>query len=252
MSSYDKEYEIIPPSRAVTAGERRQFALAPAKPQPLRVETGGVISSIPRRWQANSDTRTYGAYTRRENAQRELVDANTALGHSLVANARMRHELAELPEILATDRLKREIARREELRSLHHQAEIAEARRREELTEREAGLTQSLTRLTSAREQHAIARRGLLNAEQELEAQRTHGLRYYELGWQQRIGEYELSLEEQSAVLAEQRRRVSNTAGQVGAAEDEFIRRRAEMNADGVDTRDIDAEIERARRRPRK
>jgi hypothetical protein len=252
MSSYDKEYENIPPSRAVTAGEPRQFALAPAQPQPLRVETGNVISSIPRRWQANSDTRTYETYARRENAQRALADANTALGHSLIANARMRHELAELPEILATDRLKREIARREELRGLQHQGDLAEARRREELTEREVGLTHSLTRLTSAREQHAIARRGLLNAEQEFEAQHTHGLRYYEMGWQQRIGEYELSLEEQNAVLAEHRRRVADAQGQVGAAEDEFIRRRAERNADGLDTRDIDAEIERARRRPRK
>jgi hypothetical protein len=252
MSTYDKEYEIIPPSRAVTAGEPRRFALAPANPQPLRADTGGIISSIPRRWQANSDTRTYESYTRREHAQRALVEANTALGHSLVANARMRHELMELPEILATDRLKREIARREELRGLQHQGEVAEARRREELTEREAALTQSLTLLASAREQHVIARRGLLNAEQEFEAQHANGLRYYELGWQQRIGEYELSLEEQKAVLAEHRRRVEATDGQVGVAEDKLIRRRAEMNADGLDTRDIDAEIARARRRPRK
>jgi hypothetical protein len=248
MSADDKKYEIIPPSHIVATRPSR-FALEPARPQPLRVDTGGMLSSIPKRWEANRDARTYTAFTGRANAQRALVEADTALGRSLIDNARMRHEFSELPEILATDRARRQVARHEELRDLRHKADLAEARRYEERTEAEAAVTQAFTRLASAREQHAIARRGLLNAEQEYEAQRTQGLRYHELGWQQRIGEIELAVEEQHAVLSEYRERVARAGGKVGAAEEDILRRRAEMNADGVDTGMVDEQLERARRR---
>jgi hypothetical protein len=249
MSSRDDKYEIIPPSRAVAPRPSRS-ALTPARPQPLRIDTGGIISSIPKRWEANSNTRTYDAFARRANAQRALVDADTSLGKSLIANARMRHEFSELPDILATDRAKRQLARYEELRDLRHQVELAEARRQEQLADAEVALTQTRTRLTAAREQLTIARRGQLNAEQEFDAQREHGRRYHDLGWQHRIGEYELSVEEQKAVLSEHRKRTACAEDDVASAEEELLQRRSEMNADGLDTAKIDAKLERMRRRP--
>jgi hypothetical protein len=251
MSSHDDEYEIIPPSRALAMRPTRS-SLAPVRPQPLRVDTGGVLSSIPKRWEANSNARTYDAFTRRTNSQRALVEADTALGNSMIANARMRQEFSELPEILSTDRTRRQIGRYEELRDLRHNIDLAEAKRQEQLAAADVTLTETRTRLASAREQLTSARRGLLNAEQEFDAQHEYGPRYHELGWRQRIGEYELSVEEQRAVLSEHRKRVAHAEGEVGSTAEELIRRRAELNADGADTRHIDAELERGRQRARK
>jgi hypothetical protein len=244
--SRDDDYEIIPPKRALAL---RSMRPAPVRPEPLRADTGGVFASIPTRWKANSDARTYDAFTRRGHAQRALVEADTALGHSLIANARMRHEFGELPAILATDRAQRQLGRQEELRTLRHQAELSEMRRIAEMSDAEEGLTHSRTRVVAAHEQLIAARRGLLNAEQEMDAQREYGPRYHALGWEQRLGDQELSVAEQAAVLAEHRKRVALAEDEKSAAEDELIQRRADLNADGADTRDVDAEIDRVRRR---
>jgi hypothetical protein len=247
MAISDKDIEIIPPSRAVRAPR-------PATPVPVvdkrftaprRQNPGGLITSHPIRWHANVQARSYEALARRSAAERALVDADTELGHSLIKNARMRHEYAELPQTLIVDRHRREVKRTEEMRDLHHQVELAEARRKMELAEVETQVTRTHSDLTHARSQLTVARRTLLNAEQELEGQRQNGTRYHALGWEQRIGERELAVEEQRAILTEHRQRVADAQSRPGFAEDDLLARRAEFNADGLDTSAIDATLQR-------
>jgi hypothetical protein len=93
----------------------------------------------------------------------------------------------------------------------------------------------------------------LLNAEQQCEGQAEHGGRYHELGWKQKIGERELYVEEQEAVLSEHRKRVANAQNDLNRASDEeLVQRRAEMNADGVDTREVDEVLARRNGRARR
>lgn len=235
---YDgKDVEIIPPSTTV-ALHRASKAVAPVQrlpAAPYRADPGGIVSGIPKRWVANSQARTYDTFSRRAVAERKLVEADTDLGHSLIKNARMRHEYAELPQVLAADRMKRQIARENELREAVHQYELAEARRTRERSFADADL--------------AVARKDLLNAEQALDAQREFGPRYHALDWVERIGERELRVEEQQAILTEHRRRYSDTAH---TSDEELYRQRAELNADGADTSAIDLAIARSKARGRK
>jgi hypothetical protein len=124
----DDDVEIIPPSRGLRASRRHELAEG-RQSTPHRAKPGGILSSLPIRWEANAQAKSYDAQTPRTSAERALVEADTELGHALVKNVRMRHEFAELPQILATDREKRQVARAEELRDLYHQVEIAENRR---------------------------------------------------------------------------------------------------------------------------
>lgn len=193
--------------------------------------------------------RTYDALTTRTISERSLVEADTALGNSLIKNARMRHEYDELPQTLAADRAKREIKRADEVRDAYHQVEMAENRRMSERTQADIALTDARTGLTAARERLTMARRGLLNADQALEAQRLQGPRYHDLEWQRKVGEQELYVEEQQAILAEHRKRVARAEADPGGTEEELLERRAELNADGLDTRVVDAALERTRGR---
>src|SRR5688572_18599772 len=109
----DHDIEIIPPSRPVA--NATTASTAPAPPTPYRHNPGGMITSIPLRWQSESHTKTFDAYTRRSVAERKLVEADTELGHALVENQRMRQEYSELPQILAADKAGRALKRGEEL-----------------------------------------------------------------------------------------------------------------------------------------
>jgi hypothetical protein len=209
---------------------------------PPRANPGGILSSMPIRWEANAQAKTYDALARRTVAERALVEADTDLGESLIKNVRMRHRFAELPEILATDRTRRHIQRNEELRDLRHQAEVAGARRMQELAIADTSLADARIGLTHARERLTVAQTSLLNAEQALQAQREHGGRYHELGWKQKNGERELYVEEQEAILSQHRKRIAGTAEDElqHASDNELLQRREEMNADGRDTRSVD------------
>jgi hypothetical protein len=244
----DENFEIIPPSRAVQARPPENRDLAEVRHStPPRVNPGGILSSIPIRWEANAQAKTYDALARRTVAERALVEADTDLGESLIKNVRMRHRFAELREILATDRTKRQIQRNEELRDLRHQVEVAEARRMQELAIADTSLADARIGLTHARERLTVAQTSLMNAEQALQAQREHGGRYHELGWKQKNGERELYIEEQESVLSDHRKRLSRTAQDElqQASDDELLQRRAEMNADGRDTRAVDEVLAR-------
>lgn len=244
----DDDIEIIPPSRAVQPRPSANRDLAEVRHStPPRANPGGILSSIPMRWEANAQAKTYDAFARRTVAERALVEADTELGESLIKNVRMRHRFAELPEILATDRTKRQIQRNEELRGLRHQIEMAETRRMQELAVADTSLADARTGLTHARERLTVAQTSLLNAEQAFQAQRDHGGRYHELGWKQKNGERELYVEEQEAILSEHRKRVAGAAQDElqRASDTELLQRRAEMNADGRDTRAVDEVLAR-------
>lgn len=213
---------------------------------PARRNPGGLIMSHPIRWIANAQARSYEAMARRSAAEAALVEADTQLGHALIKNARMLHEYDELPQTLVVDRRCRQVQRLEEMRELEHQMEMGQARRNLELAESETQVTRARTNLTQARAELAVAQRTLLNAEQELEGQRQHGKRYNDLGWEHRIGERELVVEEQRAILSEHRQRGAQS--RLTFAEDELLARRMELNADGRDTSTIDAVLERRSR----
>jgi hypothetical protein len=226
-----KEIQIIPPSRPLS-----NVTAAASTPVPLQHQQnpGGIVSGVVNRWVADSQARTYDAYKGRSVAQRGLVEADTALGRALIDNQRMRQEFSELPVILDADRNMRQLKRGEEINALMHQIAITESRRERE-------------RLYDAAEMLA-ARQTALDAEQRLEAQRLHGLRYHSLLWDQRIGECELQVEEQQAILAEQRRR--NGRGEPSL--DELQAMREELTADGADTTPIDLAIVRSMARQRR
>ena len=252
-SRSDDDMEIIPPTRSTLPARRSnstELAAAQANVSRL-VNPGGVVSSALTRMEARRHARTYDALTTRTNSETSLVEADTTLGHSLMRNARMRHEYAELPRMLATDRAKREIGRIEEVRDAYHRLEMADARRLNEQAQADAALTETRTGLTVARQRLTMARKGLLNAEQELEAQRQHGGRYHALDWQHKTGERELYVEEQQAILNEHRKKVAHSAEQC-ASEEELLEQRAQMNADGLDTGAVDLAIERGKARSRK
>ncbi|MEH2551628.1 hypothetical protein V1283_008273 [Bradyrhizobium sp. AZCC 2262] len=221
-----KELEIIPPSRPVA--NVTASSMAPAPPTPYRENPGGIISGVPLRWQADSQAKTYDAYTRRAVAERKLVEADTELGRALVDNRRMRQEYSELPQILATDRAVRVLKRGEEIRELCHTIEIAEARRMQERARVELEMY--------------TTKEAFLEADQKLEAQRHYGPRYHALQWEHRINEWELQVEEQRVVLGEHRRR----HGRDELSLDDLYAARDQLNADGADTTPIDRAIERA------
>ena len=104
----DDDVEIIPPGRSTLPARQSrntQLAVDRATPAPLQVRApSGIISSALVRMQVKRQARTYDALTTRTNSERSLVDADTALGNSLIKNARMRHEYDELPRTLAVDR----------------------------------------------------------------------------------------------------------------------------------------------------
>lgn len=243
----DDDAEILPPERSnLPARGNRRTELAEARATaPRRVNPGGIVSSAVMRWEAQRHARTYNALTTRTTSETALVDADTALGHSLIKNARMRHEFDELPRTLAVDRVKREIRRVEEVRDAFHQSEMSESRRTTERTRAETELSDARTSLTKAQERLTTARRGLLDASQALEAQRNHGQRAHDLGWHERIGEREMVVEEQRFLLSEHRKRISDGADR----EDELLKRRAEMNADGRDTAAVEAALSRTNAR---
>jgi hypothetical protein len=248
MSTSGKEVEIIPPARQsnLPTHKRENSPSGVSYHEPLGVRPGGLVSSTLTRWEANRHTRVYSALSDRTRAETELVNANTALGTSLMKNAHVRHELEELPETLATDRSKRQLKRANELSEAYHQVEIAEARRRLERMEAARNIVLARTVLAEERQRYIAARIGLLNAEQRLEAQKKFGPRYHELEWQEKIAERELGVEERLAVLNEHRKRIGSRPEAVSV--NDLYEQRAQMNADGADTSAVDAEILQTKR----
>jgi hypothetical protein len=217
--------EIIPPQRTNLPARPTGTTVVSVP----RANPGGVVSSTLTRWQANGQTRALTALRALTVAEANLYDAQSQAMESYVTRERAAARLAELPEIIATDRARRRAERAGELRTLQHQFEIAELRRKTECTQAHVTLE---------------------DARQALRAQREHGYAAYELEWHRRqceILELELTAEEQREILREHRAKQSDhgAAAEPDTSSDEVYNAlfdaRSQMRASGLDTSKIDA-----------
>lgn len=214
--------EIIPPDRSLAKRSLNGIATVAR----ARTNPGGLVSSTLTRWEANGQTRAISAVAERTRAEADLFEAQTQALESYVKRQAAAARVEELPEIIAAERAGRRAARAEELRQMQNKYNVAQLRRQTELARAEAILE---------------------DARQALNAQREHGVHYHGLGWKQKIGERELYVEEQQVILSEHRKRVAGKDFNElqHASNEELLQRRAEMNADGHDTRAIDDELAR-------
>ena len=170
----------------------------------------------------------------RTRAEAGLFDAQTQVIDSYVKRQRAGHRLQELPEILANDRARRRIERADELRETQNNYELAELRRLGTI---------------------AHAETAMVDAQQQLKAQRDHGYTTYELAWKKKycdLLDVELSTAERRAILRQHMSELEEPAAGHGptdhtddAIDDALYEKRAELNASGLDTSRIDAELER-------
>ncbi len=225
--------ELLPPLRSSQLVRRPESAAVTVTPP--RVNPGNFIDSTLTRWKAQRDARTINAMAVRTRAEAGLFDAQVQVIDSYVKRQRASYRLQELPEILANDRAQRRVERAEELRQAQHKYELAE-----------------LGRLG----QIAQAETALVDAQQQLKAQREHGYTTYELAWKKKtceILDVELSAAERRAILRQHLTELGqpeNGPALIGHKSDEAIdnvlyETRAEMNASGLDTSRLDAVIER-------
>jgi hypothetical protein len=146
-------------------------------------------------------------------------------------HAQALNRWAELPDILAADRARREDERAEEQRERSHHLHLAEMRR---TTER------------------AMAECEIENARQSLRAQQEFGYISHQLTWQRKQAELagvELDEAERRALLREARNpQVAASPRRLSVEEliEQLYARREEMRADGLDTSAIDQALEEA------
>lgn len=223
-----KEIEVIPPQRSsLTRSEQTQMVNLP------QVNPGGAISSTLIRWQADRHARTYSALSASTRAEANFLEAQGQAVDAYIQRGRAVQRLQELPETLATDRIRRRSERAEELRELFHQQKLAEMRRDTDRTHAEIVL---------------------VDAQQALRAQREHGYSTHELAWKKRTVEMldvELNAAERRAILQQHVAGLeqSNGIGKDDVIDDALYEKRAQLNASGLDTSRIDAVIERRQRR---
>lgn len=227
-----RQLQIIPPARLPAEAHR---PTSPVAVPPPRVNPGGIVESTLTRWEAERHARTINALTSRTRAEMALFDAQTEALSSYIKRARAFQELQELPEILANDEECRRTARMERFRQVQHQYQLAEMERATELTRREVAL---------------------VDAEQQLKAQRDFGYGHHLLAWKKQGAEMlgvELDAAERRELLAQARR---NKPGRVAALpsngnddDDALYEIRAQLLANGLDTRRIDDLLERRKTR---
>jgi hypothetical protein len=200
---------------------------------PPRIHPGGIIESTLTRWEAQRHARTIDAMAVRTRAEAGLFDAQAQVIDSYVKRQRAGHRLQELPEILANDRARRRIERADELRETQNNYELAELRRLGTI---------------------AHAETALVDAQQQLKAQRDHGYTTYELAWKKKycdLLDVELSTAERRAILRQHMAELEEPVGggltdqTDNAIDDALYEKRAQLNASGLDTSKIDAELER-------
>ncbi len=203
---------------------RPPSALAPERTLPTvvppRLDPGGLIDATLARWEATRHARTLDALAKRTRAEAGLFDAQTQALESYVQRQRAAQRLQDLPEVLASERARARIERADLLRQAQHRYELAELARLCELAEAETAL---------------------LDARQQLDAQRTEGGSTYRLAWTKRrceLLDLELSIAERRALLNEHR------GGRSGSTLDAALSAaRDELRASGLDTAALDAVI---------
>ena len=93
----------------------------------------------------------------------------------------------------------------------------------------------------------------MVDAQQQLKAQRDHGYTTYELAWKKKycdLLDVELSTAERRAILRQHMAELEEPAGGLidqtdDAIDDALYEKRAQLNASGLDTSKIDAELDR-------
>jgi hypothetical protein len=229
-----REVEIIPPSRT-SLSDRGERHLAQT---PQEYHPSGVLSSRLATWEANRRTRVIEARAAATRSQAKLFDAQTQAVESYIKRNEALNRLAELPEILANDRIKRRMERAEELRELRHRHELAEEYRLSEV---------------------ARAQSTRVAVEQELQARRDYGYLTHSIEWKRKQCEMldvELSAAERRAILRQhigeldEGRKAADPPAD--AATEQLYRVREQMLADGIDTRHLDAALERGKQTVRR
>jgi hypothetical protein len=201
------ELEILPPTG-------RSTLPAPTTPAPVQTPTrlpaGDLFVRPFIRFEARSRTMTYSAVGAALRAEAEATQASADLFRSRTDRALAQAEYNELPQRIAQERYLRQLSRFQEIRTLEQEIALQEIDHQVRFTRKSAELMQVESDLTVARTNCTAARHRLADATQALAAQLKYGDRHYELMWERKIGEDELYVEEQRAVLLEHRERVAD------------------------------------------
>jgi hypothetical protein len=232
-----KEVEILPPIRTEIA-----------KPKPVVITShvptlyrGGPLSAKIDAWVWNSQSKAVDALARVNNSEAALANAQTALAINKIKRDDALFALQEAPERRGHELAVRRTQRATELRAYQHRYEIQEIGYMKEV------------KLAQAEDIHAKATRThattvLVDAEQQLEAQREHGIVPHKLKFRKQIAE----LLDVELDIDERKRAFQRYAGKIDPepelSKDETVARlyavRDQLNAAGQDTDQIDAAID--------
>lgn len=224
--------ELLPPQRPAAPVTKRPETVSVTVSAP-KVRTGDPVSSAITRWVAGYEAKTVDALTVWTRAEASLFDAQARAAESYARKQRAAFELQELPEKFAHELRCRRVERAEEFRQAQHKYELSELHRLGEIAHAETTLT---------------------DAQQQLQAQREFGYTTYELAWKKKtleILDVELSAAERRAIME---RHISELNPSFGIGNDDLIEdalyeKRTQLNASGLDTSRIDAELERRQAR---
>ena len=243
MAKDNKEIEIIPPSRSRLPVRPNTASAGPRKYQlPGPVDPGDFLFGPIERFVARGRTKTFATLAERAQAEAECTEAYAELQRARTKRALAWAEYDELPEQIGTERYIRRVRRAHEIRELEQQAELREIHHHAAIVDAERALMEARADLAGAQARYTTAQEGLGDALQSLEAQRKHGPQYHDLKWRRKLGEEALFVEEQEAILAEQRLRLGTSAS--------LEEQRVQMNADGRDTAKVEAKLARGTRQP--
>lgn len=194
--------EILPPlSRLPTTAERPRADAITAHVPNVVPQYGAIGAYFATRRYGNS-SRVADALTRLNNSETALVTSQTALVKASTALGDELHRAMEAPERRAHELELRRIARGNEISESRHSLLMQDMRRRTEIGLAEVQFIETRTAITRARA-------GLVDAEQQLDAQVKHGALSYELAHaEQNLKrlDIELSADERRALLRKQLR----------------------------------------------
>lgn len=188
----------------------------------------GMFNSMLARREAVRQQRVFHALTARAQAQAQFVNAQTTVAEAYTRRERTAALLAELPEVLATEREYRRAERAEELRELRHRHDLAQNRRAAERAQAEALLVE---------------------AEQALRAQHEYGYAIHELAWKQKRAamlDLDVDAAERRHLLLEHEQTRNAVPAALEPRDDvdaALFEARSQLRASGIDTTKLDTLI---------
>lgn len=223
------KHELIVPSRTMPAVQRQNTAVST---HVQGVNAAGPVESMLFRWRTERHTKSINALTVRTNAEVALQGAQTQLIESTIKGTEALVKLHELPERLGHELAVRRVERAESYRQVQRRFETNELTRLKEVTHAQAEYTHAKT--------------VLVDAEQQLKAQRENGYYNYELMHQKKTLELldlELSKAERKALFKKNTERKQPDDDFIDDIDDALYSRRDQLNAAGLDTSRLDAAI---------